>query len=127
MHTYKPAGYNSVSPYLIVKDAAATIDFLQQVFAATTLYRLNNEHNRIAHAEMRVDDSVIMLADAQEGWSTQPAHVHIYVANVDSVYQSALLAGGLSVQAPTQKQDNDRRCGVQDIGGTTWWIASKID
>lgn len=127
MSAYKPAGYNAVSPYLIVKDAALTIKFLQQVFKATELYRLNNEHNKIIHAEIRIDDSVIMLADTQNDWPAQPAHVHIYVADVDTIYQAALSAGALSVQAPVQKQDSDRRCGVQDAGGTTWWVATKID
>jgi uncharacterized glyoxalase superfamily protein PhnB len=124
---YKPVGYNSVSPYLIVKGAAGTIDFLARVAGATELYRKLDAQGHIAHAEVRIDDSVLMLADSTEGWAPVPCHVHIYVPDVDDAYRRALDAGAESVSPPAQKDDPDRRCGVRDAGGTTWWLGTHVE
>jgi PhnB protein len=126
--SYKPHGYNSVSPYLIVDGAAATIAFLQQVFGATELRKHADDSGKLRHAEVRIDDTVIMLADpVPPDWPHIPASVHIYVRDVDAVYARALEAGAVSVQAPVKKQDEDKRGGVTDAGGTTWWIATKVE
>jgi uncharacterized glyoxalase superfamily protein PhnB len=125
--SYKPDSYNSVSPYLIVNGAAATIDFLEAVFGAVELRRFPGEAGKIMHAEVRIDDTVVMLADGAEGWPPIPSYVHVYVRDVDEVYQRALAAGAASVQEPVQKEDEDKRGGVKDAGGTTWWIATKVD
>lgn len=125
--TYKPDGYPSVSPYLLVDGASATIDFLVRAFGAVELRRFPGEDGRVRHAEVRVDDSVLMIADGVEGWPPMAAHVHIYVVDVDETYRRALAAGATSVQVPEKKDDADRRGGVKDPGGTTWWIATKIE
>lgn len=124
--SYKPAGYNSVSPYLVLQDAAATIEFLQQVFDATELFKLQDEQGKIQHAEYRVDDSVIMLADGGPQWPAQEVNIHVYVADVDTSYQKALAAGATSIQAPVRKEDADKRCGVKDKGGATWWLGTQV-
>ena len=126
MAGFKPEGYNSVSPYLIVSDAAATISFLQTVFAATLLRRFADDNGRVMHAEMRLDDTVLMLADAAPEWPPVPSYVHVYVADVDATYAAALAAGATSVQEPVRKQDEDKRGGVRDAGGTTWWISTRV-
>lgn len=123
---YKPNEYNSVSPYLIVEDANRTIEFLIKTFSAVKLHHITDDEGKIRHAELRIDDSVIMLADQAEGWPPLPTHVHIYVPDVDDTYQRALVAGAESVQAPEKKEDADKRGGVKDAGGTTWWIATKV-
>jgi uncharacterized glyoxalase superfamily protein PhnB len=124
---FKPPGYSSVSPYLLVTDAAATIAFLIKVFDASELRRIPDPAGRIMHAEVRVADTVIMLADSTEAWPPLPSYVHIYVPDVDATYQKALAAGATSVQEPVKKQDEDKRGGVKDSGGTTWWIATKVE
>jgi uncharacterized glyoxalase superfamily protein PhnB len=126
MPHYKPATYSTVSPYLIVADAAAAIAFLKNVFAAELLRSFPDESGRLMHAEVRIDDTVVMLADSAPDWPPVAAHVHVYVADVDETYRRALAAGARSVQAPVQKGDEDRRGGVQDAGGTTWWIATRV-
>jgi len=68
-----------------------------------------------------------MLADSVEDWPAVPAHVHIYVPDVDATYAKALAAGATSVQAPLKKGDEDKRGGVRDAGGTTWWIGTKVE
>ena len=124
--SYKPENYNTVSPYLIVADAPATIAFLERVFDAAEIRRFPRPDGKLMHAEVRIDDTVVMLADSVEGWPPVPSYVHVYVADVDAVYQRALEAGAESVQEPVQKQDEDKRGGVKDSGGTTWWIATPM-
>jgi PhnB protein len=124
---FKPAGYNSVSPYLIVSGAAKTLQFLTEVFGAEEIRRFPTPDGRIMHSEIRLDDTVIMIADPAENWPPMPTHVHVYVPDVDAVYQKALKAGAESVQEPVKKQDADKRGGFKDAGGTTWWIATKVE
>lgn len=125
--TYKPARHTSVSPYLIVDGAAGTIEFLRQVFDAVEILRVPGEGGRLMHAEVRIDDTVVMMGDSSEGWPAAPAHIHVYVPDVDATYERALKAGGTSVQEPVRKQDADKRGGVKDACGTTWWIATKVE
>lgn len=124
---YKPEGYTSAAPYLTVNGAAATIDFLRQVFGARELRRMDDPAGgRIRHVELLIDDTVIMMTDAFEGWPATPSHVHLYLPDVDAAWERALAAGGIPVQEPSQKPgDDDRRGGVMDPGGTTWWIATE--
>lgn len=124
---YKPDGYTSVAPYLIVPDAARTIDFLVQTFAAEPLRRFARPGGGIMHAEVRIDDTVLMLADNTAQSPPTPYNVHIYVPDVDATYRRALAAGATSVQEPGRSDDPDRRGGVQDASGVTWWIATQVD
>jgi PhnB protein len=128
MPLYKPANYSTVSPYLVVNGADATIEFLKRVFDAIELRRFPDDSGKLIHAEVRIDDTVIMLADpVPPDWPPIASNVHVYVKDVDATYQKALHAGAASVQAPIQKQDEDKRGGVKDAGGTTWWIATKVE
>ena len=79
------------------------------------------------HAEVRIDDTVVMLVDSPPEWPPAPSHVHVYVADVDATYARALKAGASSVQEPVQRGDENKRGGVKDAGGTTWWIASRVE
>ncbi len=123
---YKPEGYTSVAPYLIVGGAGDTIEFLKRAFDAVELRRFDNPDGTVMHAEVRVDDTVVMLADSTPNWPAIPAHVHVYVPDVDATYRRALAAGATSVQEPTKGNDEDKRGGVCDAGGTTWWIATRV-
>ena len=125
--SHKPLGYTTVSPYLIVDGASQTIDFLVRVFGAVELRRFPDSTGKLMHAEVRIDDTVVMIAEGGEGWPPIPSHVHIYVSEVDAVYRRALEAGATSVQEPVKKDDEDKRGGVKDSGGTTWWIATKVE
>ena len=98
MQQYKPEGYTSVSPYLVVNGAADAIAFLQRVFGAVELRRFADGSGRLMHAEVRLDDTVVMLGDSAEGWPPQPCHVHVYVSDVDAVYRRALEAGAESAR-----------------------------
>ncbi|XZG69481.1 VOC family protein [Chitinibacteraceae bacterium HSL-7] len=122
-HDYKPAGYTSVAPYLLVNGAEATMCFLEQVFGATRLFEHPGEAGTVMHAELRIDDTVLMLADGGAG--AVAAHIHIYVPDVDATFARALAAGAVPVQAPVRKQDQDKRGGFRDAGGTTWWVGTR--
>ena len=122
---FKPHGYTSVSPYLTVEGADATIAFLKEVFDATDL-RCFRGDDRVVHAEVKLDDSVIMLSDGPPGAEKVPSHVHIYVADVDAAYQRALEAGAASVQEPVHSGDPDKRGGVT-FGGITWWVSTMVE
>lgn len=87
---FKPENYTSVSPYLIVGDARATLDFVARVFDAPTLFTHEDAEGTPRHAEFRIDDSVLMVGQAAEA---APAHVHVYLANPDVAYARALAAG----------------------------------
>ena len=123
---YKPEGYTSVAPYLVVDGAVRTINFLARVFDATELRRYPTPDGRILHAEVRIGDTVVIVADGNAGWPPIGAHVHVYVPDVDATYERALSAGAMSVQEPKKKDDADKRGGVKDAGGTTWWIATQV-
>ena len=126
--SFKPNGYSTVSPYLVLDGAAGTIEFLKRVFGAEELRKYPGEAGKLIHAEVRIGDTVIMVADGMPpGWPPVPAHVHVYVEDVDATYRSALEAGAESVQEPVKKDDEDKRGGVRDAGGTTWWIATRVE
>lgn len=116
-----------MSPYLIVDGAARTIEFLTKAFDAVEIRRFPEGSDKIMHAEVRIDDTVVMIADGAEGWPPVPTHVHVYVRDIDATYKRALAAGAESVQEPVKKQDADKRGGIKDAGGTTWWIGTKVD
>ena len=120
-----PPGHSTVSPYLVATDAAATLAFAVGVLGGTELRRMPNGSGGVAHAEVRIGESVVMVGDAAPGWPACPAHVHVYVPDVDATYRAALAAGAASVQAPERTGDEDKRGGVKDAGGTTWWIATR--
>ncbi|MGE0797792.1 MAG: VOC family protein [Lautropia sp.] len=125
--SYKPDGYTSVAPYLVVDGASRLIDFLVQVFGAERLRMVPGEAGRLRHGEVRIDDTVVMIADALPGWPALESHLHVYVADVDATFGRALAAGAESVQAPMKKDDPDRRGGFKGPGGVTWWVATQTE
>ncbi len=126
MPHFKPQGYPTVSPYFIVTDAAATIRFLETVFGAKAMRRFPDSEGHLMHAEVRLYDAVIMLADSAPQWPAMASYIHVYVQDVDATYARALAAGAMSVQVPVRGKDEDKRGGVRDPGGTTWWIATRV-
>ncbi len=123
---WKPDGYPSVSPYLIVTGVREVIDFLERAFGASRLRVFEHDDGSIMHAEVRIEDSVVMMGEAGGDWPSVPSSVHVYVEDVDAVYERALAAGGASLQRPVRKTDDpDRRGGVRDPAGNSWWIATQ--
>jgi uncharacterized glyoxalase superfamily protein PhnB len=123
---YKPQGYASVSAYVMADGAQRVIDFVKKAFDAKELRRYEGPSGSIMHAEVQIDDTVVMLSDGGGNFPAFPIWLHVYVPDVDATYRRALEAGGVSVQEPTKKDDPDRRGGVKDPAGNTWWIATQV-
>lgn len=120
---WKPKNYSTVSPYLIVRDAEATLQFLESVFGGTRLrVHAREDGPGIAHAEALIDDSVVMMGEMPEAGE---ANVHVYVSDADAVFEKAINAGGQIVQEMTRSGDGDYRGGVADGNGTVWWISTQ--
>ena len=125
--TFKPEGYASLSPYLVVDGAQKLIDFLLATFGAKVTRRFDNDDGSLMHGEIMIDDTVVMLSDASENYPAFPVWLHVYVPDVAATYAKALAAGGISVQEPVKKDDPDLRAGVQDPTGNTWWLATQVE
>lgn len=90
MPDFKPKGYNSLSPYFIVRDAEKFITLIQNIFNAELLRKFERPDGRIMHAELKIDDSVVMLGEATDSYPPNQLLVHVYVPDVDSVFKSAI-------------------------------------
>jgi PhnB protein len=112
-----PDQYHSLQPYLLVEGAADLIRFLQATFDAEEALRMPQPDGRIGHAEMRVGDSMVMLADASTAEGSgepMPSTVMTCVADADATYRRALEAGATSLREPTDMFYGDRSAGVVD-------------
>lgn len=124
---YIPEGYPTVSPYLVVTDVPAVIDFVERVLDGKVVERMEGPGGDVSHAEVRVGDSLLMMGPAEDESKRMPAMLHIYVPDVDAVYQRALDAGATSVREPADQFYGDRSGGVKDAEGNTWWFATHIE
>lgn len=128
-----PAGYHTVTPYLIVSDPAAAIEFYKKAFGATEFHRLNGPGGSIAHAELRIGDSPIMLAgevpqfDARspDTLGGSPVGFCLYVENSDAAFDRAIAAGGTVVRPVQDQFYGDRSGTLKDPFGHKWTIATR--
>ena len=123
---YKPLGYNSVSPYFIVEGAQKFIDLMKQIFIVKELRRFDRQDGSIMHAEIQIDDSVIMLSDASASFPPVPMVMHVYVPDVDKTFDKAIGAGCEAIESPReQKDDPDRRGTFKDFSGNMWSVGTR--
>jgi len=126
-----PDGYHSVTPYLICDGAADAIEYYKKAFGATELFRMDHE-GKVGHAELKIGDSPIMLADEypQMGYRSPkalggtPVSIMIYVPDVDTVYQQAIDAGATVVKPLQDQFYGDRSGTVTDPFGHVWTVAT---
>jgi len=127
-----PEGYHTLTPYLAVDDAKAAIDFYQRAFGAKERVRMHGPDGMIAHAELEIGDSKVMLADPFPQASTRPPKelggtsvgVFVYVENVDEVFQQAVDAGATATMEPDDQFWGDRFGSVTDPFGHSWQIST---
>jgi PhnB protein len=127
-----PEGHRTVTPYLALKGGAKALDFYKQAFGATELYRLAMPDGRIGHAEIRLGDSVIMLADefpehgfrAPQTVGGTPVNLHLYVEDVDAFVKRAVAAGAKEVKPVMDQFYGDRSGQLEDPFGHLWWVAT---
>ena len=120
-------GYHTVTPYLIVQEAAQLIDFVKQAFGATETFRGTGSAGGI-HAEVRIGNSMVMIGGGGTSNSEpSPATLYLYMDNVDAVYTRALQAGATSISEPADQPYGDRVAGVKDAFGNVWYISTHIE
>lgn len=128
-----PPGYHSVTPYLVVRDGARAIDFYKQSFGATEIARMGTPDGKIAHAELKIGDSMIMLSDemmgnrSPESLGGSPVSIFLYIENVDSVFNQAVKAGAKSDMPPADMFWGDRYGKLTDPFGHVWGLATHIE
>lgn len=120
-----PDGYHSVTPYLTVRGAAKVIQFLEQAFGAEISHEpLKRPDGTIMHAQVKIGDSRIMIAEESEMAKATLSSLYLYVPNADNVYQRAVKAGGKTIMEPADMFYGDRSGGVKDPAGNSWFIAT---
>jgi len=120
-----PDGYHTLTPYLVVDGAERIVQFMKNAFGAQFVFEpMMRPDGKIMHAELKIGDSVVMISDASERAKATSAMLHLYVPNVDAVYQKALKAGGTSVMEPADMFYGDRSGGVKDPSGNSWFVAT---
>jgi PhnB protein len=127
-----PEGYHSVTPYLIIKGAAQAIDFYKKAFGATELMRFPGPNDTVMHAEIKIGDSPVMLADEHESGPYRsplavggtPVSLMVYVEDVDTVFNQAVSWGAKSTRAVEDQFYGDRSGNLTDPFGHVWTIAT---
>ena len=126
-NSYKPKGYNSVSPYFVVDNAKKMIEMLKQIFDVTELRRFDNNDGTIMHVEVKLDDSIIMIADSSEQFPAIQHLMHVYVKDVDETFSRAVNLGCTSLELPKERKgDPDRRGSFEDFAGNIWSVSTQI-
>ena len=137
MATVKPIpdGYHSVTPYLFVRSAASAIDFYKNVFGATEVVRMAGSNGKIMHAELRIGDSIVMLADENPSTGVMSPQtiggfsvgLHLYVENVDAVIQKSVDNGAKLLRPIRNQFYGDRSGSVLDPFGHMWSVATHVE
>jgi PhnB protein len=118
-----PEGYHSVTPYLQVRDATRLIQFLKEAFGAQEIFRVPRG-DEIAHAQLKIEGSMIEVADAIDKYQPNPTAIWLFVKDSDAVYARALKAGATSLHEPTDQEYGDREASVKDPFGNHWYIGT---
>jgi PhnB protein len=121
-----PAGYGTVTPFVVVKGAAEFIDFTGRAFGAEELARVMVD-GVIGHAEVKIGNSIVMLFDSKPDWPWTPAFLRLYVPDTDAAFERALAAGAESVSRPGDLPWGDRGSRVRDPFGNLWWIMTRME
>jgi len=127
-----PDGYHTVTPYLIIKGAAGALEFYKKAFGAEELYRMPQPDGRIGHAEIRIGNSRVMLADefpemgyrSPQSLGGSPVSILLYVKDVDAMAGKALAAGAKVIRPVQDQFYGDRSGTFADPYGHVWTIAT---
>ena len=130
-----PQGSHSVTPHLIVRNAAKAIDFYKQAFGAEEVFRMAMPDGKIGHAEIKIGDSLVYLADEAPDWGAlspetlkgSPVTIHLYVTNADAAYERATKAGATPTMPLADMFWGDRYGKGKDPFGHNWSIATHVE
>ena len=129
-----PEGFHTVTPSVVIKDAAKAIEFYKKAFGAEVVMQISGPNNSIVHAEIKIGNSIVMMGEEWPGHHVQsPATVngttctlHIYVNDVDAAHKQAVAVGAKEIMPPTDMFWGDRFSSVTDPYGHSWSIATHI-
>ena len=129
---YIPEGYNSVTPYLVIKGAAKAIEYYKNVFGATVVVRMDGPDGKVGHAELQMGDSRIMLADenpamgyrSAESIGASPVSLYVYMPDCDAIVEKAAKQGGKILKPVADQFYGDRSGFFQDPFGHLWGVAT---
>ena len=127
-----PDGYHTVTPYLIIKGAAGAIEFYKKAFGATELFRMTQPDGRVGHAEIKIGNSPLMLADefpemgarSPQSFGGSPVSILLYVEDVDAFAGQAIAAGAKVIRPVKDQFYGDRSGSFEDPFGHHWHIAT---
>ena len=128
-----PDGFHTATPYMVIRDAARAIEIYKKAFGATEIYRHADPDGKIRHAQIKIGDSPLMLADefpefsvgrSPQSLNGSPVHIYLYVEDVDAVFNQAVSSGAASLMPVQDQFYGDRSGGVTDPFGHVWWIAT---
>jgi len=130
-----PDGYHTVTPYLVVKGGASALDFYKKAFGATELFRMPTPDGRVGHAEIRIGDSHVMLADecpemgalAPRAGAKPSVTFYLYVENVDAFVDRAVTAGAKITRPLANQFYGDRTAGLECPYGHSWYVATHVE
>lgn len=130
-----PKGYNSITPYLIVNQAAKAIEFYKKAFKAKVVMQMEHPGGKIGHAELKIGDTKIMLADeypdmgalAPKAYGGSPVSIHLYVKNVDDIMENALKLGANLVRPVENMFYGDRAGTLLDPYGHKWHVSTHVE
>ena len=130
-----PPGFRSVTPYLTLNNASRALDFYKRAFGAQEVMRMDAPGGKIAHAEIKIGDSLIMLADEMPGGGCQSpqslggttAGIFLYVDNVDTIFNQAVSAGAQAESQPADMFWGDRYGRLKDPFGHSWSVATHVE
>jgi PhnB protein len=130
-----PEGYRTATPYLIVQGGADAIEFYKRAFGATEMLRMADPQGRVGHAEIRIGDSVIMLADEHPGMGYRgprslggsSVSILLYLEDVDTVFDRAIKAGAKVLRPVANQFYGDRSGTLEDPFGHIWTIATHVE
>jgi len=123
-----PDGNHTVTPCLVAQGAAKLIDFMEKAFGATHAEPpVKRPDGAIAHAQMQIGDSRIMLGEARKPEEATSTMLYLYVKDCDAVFKQAVAAGGTVIMEPVDMFYGDRSGGLKDAWGNQWWIATHVE
>jgi len=130
-----PEGYHSVTPHLCIMGAAHAIDFYKKAFSATERMRFMEPGGKVAHAEIQIGDSIVMLSDdfpemdacSPRSMGGSPVSVYLYVEDVDATFNQAVAAGAKVKRPVADEFYGDRVGGLEDPFGHVWWLSTHTE
>ena len=122
-----PDTFHTVTPYLVVTNPKALLEFVTKAFGAVTAHVMEGPGGSVAHADVVIGDSHVMIGQARDTAAATPAMLYLYVPDCDATYAKAVAAGATSIMPPSTQFYGDRHGAVRDSNGNQWYLATHVE